>query len=236
MTAPRAHSLDGGWILEAPGAPTAPRPLHFEPESLRAEGRITGSSTGRHQAWFFEVGDLELVLRHYWRGGFLARLTDDLHLWSGLSRSRPYRELALLAQLRADGLPVPRPVGARILRRGPTYRADLVTVAIPHTRTFADAILEGTLDGAAWVEVGRTLRQFHEAGAHHADLNVRNILLDQAGTVWLIDWDKGRRRRPGGRWAHRTMARLHRSLSKEPELARAAEEHWPTLLRAWEAG
>ncbi len=178
-----------------------------------------------------------MVLRHYWRGGLVARVSDDLHLFTGVRRSRPWREVALLSELVTRGLPVPEPVGARLTPRGPFYRADLLTRRIPHTRTFADWVRgeEGD-DPAVWAAVGRTIRRFHDAGAHHADLNVRNILLDQTNRVWLIDWDKGR---IGGRdpaRQGRILRRLRRSLAKEAELEKVAATRWEVLARAHEAG
>src|SRR6056297_607672 len=53
----------------------------------------------------------------------------------------------------------------------------------------------------------------HDAGVCHADLNAHNIQLGGQGAVWLLDFDRGRLRRPGA-WQRRNLARLLRSLEK----------------------
>jgi 3-deoxy-D-manno-octulosonic-acid transferase len=63
----------------------------------------------------------------------------------------------------------------------------------------------------------------------HTDLNCRNILLDQAGTVWLIDFDKCRRREKGN-WQQQNLQRLWRSLHKEQ--AKLTPFHWQNS--AWQ--
>lgn len=175
---------------------------------------------------------MALVLRHYWRGGMVARLSEDVYLWAGLGHSRPYHELALLAELHAQGLPVPEPVAARVERRGPGYRGDLLTRRIPGAEPFAGRIASGRADAALWRRVGAVIARFHAAGARHADLNVRNILLNHADDVWLIDWDRGRLG-PPHQGAERQLARLRRSLSREPELEAAAAAGWVELLAGY---
>jgi 3-deoxy-D-manno-octulosonic acid kinase len=64
-----------------------------------------------------------------------------------------------------------------------------------------------------WRRVGSILARFHAVGADHADLNAHNILIDEAGTVSVIDFDRGRLRPPGA-WAAGNLARLRRSLLK----------------------
>jgi 3-deoxy-D-manno-octulosonic acid kinase len=64
-----------------------------------------------------------------------------------------------------------------------------------------------------WQVIGETLREFHDHGVDHSDLNVRNILIDDDGCVFLIDFDKGRLRGPGS-WKAANLNRLQRSLRK----------------------
>ena len=42
------------------------------------------------------------VLRHYQRGGWAAKLSDDAYLYTGAERTRPFREWRLLAQLTTE--------------------------------------------------------------------------------------------------------------------------------------
>src|SRR5690606_1497310 len=67
--------------------------------------------------------------------------------------------------------------------------------------------------GAAWREIGRMIRRFHEHGVRHPDLTAHNILLDGAGRAYLVDFDNAKLKRPG-RWRESGIARLERSLRK----------------------
>jgi len=223
------------WLIHDPDTPFRIEDWLFDPDQLQARNLLSGVSQGRRSAWFFSHADMPLVLRHYWRGGMVARLTADVHGWNGLKRSRPYRELNMLRQLREAGLPAPRPVACRLIRSGPFYRGDIITGMIPGSDTFAQRIRNNELTSSDWRNVGRMIRRFHEHGACHADLNVRNILLDTDGRPWLIDWDQSSWRKPGN-WRRETMERLRRSLSREADLESQAEVHWPALLGAYRGG
>lgn len=205
----------------------------FDPDALAQRELISGTSAGRNSAWFFHLEGATLVLRHYWRGGIVARLSPDVYVWTGRDRTRPFREWRLLARLREQGLPVPMPVAARARRQAAGYRADLVTAAIPGATPLDERLRAESVDLTIWRHLGTVIRRFHAAGACHADLNVRNILLDPEDTPWLIDWDQGRLRRPGSRWQQANLARLRRSLAKEPELDAAAQDGWELLLAAY---
>lgn len=228
------HQRGRTYLISPPAWPEPPPEWLFDPDGLRARGLLQGSGSGRRPAWFLEQGGTALVLRHYWRGGMVARLSADVYLWTGLRRSRPYRELLLLAELHGRGLPVPEPVAARVRRQGPGYRGDLLTRRIPGAEPLAARIAEGGAPHGLWHAVGATLARFHAAGARHADLNVRNILLDPADGVWLIDWDQGRIGTPHED-ADRQLARLRRSLSREPDLEAAAGAGWEALLEGYRA-
>jgi 3-deoxy-D-manno-octulosonic acid kinase len=204
----------------------APEPWMFDPEALRERGLSLGlGDDGRGRVLFFDPplpgSGGQWVLRHYLRGGSVARILGDRYLWTGLSRSRPFREFALIAAMRDEGLPVPRPVAARLQRSGPHYRADLVTQRIPDARSLDARLRDGRLAAGAWRRIGACVRRFHDAGYCHADLNSRNILIDVCDRVWLLDWDRGRWR-PQGSWREANLARLRRDLEKRLGL----HAHW----------
>ncbi|HUO94728.1 MAG TPA: 3-deoxy-D-manno-octulosonic acid kinase [Steroidobacteraceae bacterium] len=213
-----------GAILYEPSRLDHPTPADFDPAALGAAGRITGTATGRGSAWFVAPrSGAATVLRHYRRGGLIARLVADRYLWRGEEATRAFRELRLLATLEALGLPAARPVAARYRRSGLLYRADLITLAIPGARSLADRLADPAVP---WARIGATLRAFHDAGACHADLNARNVLIDAEGGVHLIDFDRGTLAAPG-RWRERNLERLQRSLVK---IGGRRPEGWTALL------
>lgn len=203
----------------------------FEPDHWRRVGGLDLMPAGRGRIAFIHHADGDWVLRHYRRGGLIAHVSDDRYLWSGAERTRSFREWRLLATLHAWGLPVPAPVAARYQRNGLLYRADLITVAIPHEATLAKLLFERRVSNDAWSGIGATLARFHARGVQHADLNAHNILLDSAREVHVLDFDRGCIRARGG-WEAAVLARLRRSIAK---IAGAAfpEDGWRLLLSAY---
>ena len=201
------------WIADSGPARLPADP--FDAASWQARGAWTPTAGGRGSAGFIDHGPHGLVLRHYRRGGLVGRWLHDTYLGRNAGTSRAMREFALLAQLRAGGLPVPQPVGARMQRSGLwRYRADLIVERLPDTRTLAERLAAGErLDAAQWHRIGATIRQLHEAGVDHVDLNANNLLVAADGTVWIIDFDRCRAR-GGHAWRAGNLARLHRSLRK----------------------
>ncbi len=157
------------------------------------------------------------VLRPYRRGGLIATLSHSRYLWTGLERTRAFREMRLTASLFSQGLPVPRPIAACVTRHGLTYEAALITQRIPGARALADWLNDASLPDETLnhvlASVGRMIRRFHDHGLDHVDLNARNILIDTPGTPWLIDLDRCRLRRPG-KWREANLQRLERSMRK----------------------
>ncbi|WP_372613869.1 3-deoxy-D-manno-octulosonic acid kinase [Halomonas sp.] len=187
-------------------------PSLFEPDHWRRTGTIVGQAPGRGASLFLEVPGEHWVLRPYRRGGLVARLSTKRYLWTGLERTRGFREMHLTAELFDGGLPVPRPVAAGVTRHGATYEAALITVRIPTAHALAER-LPHDADDALLETLGRTIRRFHDAGLDHVDLNARNLLIDARDKVWLIDLDRCRWRSPGP-WQRANLERLARSVEK----------------------
>lgn len=164
---------------------------------------------GRAAAWFVQLPAFEAVLRHYRRGGLVAKFVRDRYLWSGFEKTRASVEFDLLRTLWRVGLPVPRPIGAAAWRSGLTYRAALLTERIPHAKSLAQCA-----DIEIWKRAGAAVASLHRFGVWHADLNVYNILFDHQAKVWLIDFDRGRlgKLTPGQRAEN--LSRLLRSIKK----------------------
>lgn len=190
---------------------------------------------GRGGAYFLDVASHRWVVRPYRRGGLVALVDRDRYLWTGEDRVRSLREWRTLAALRALDLPVPRPIAARYLRAGWSYRADLITERLANTEPLSARLERATASLTIWIAIGRVLRRLHDAGAFHADLNAHNILLDTGDAVYVIDFDRGGVRSPGA-WRDANLARLYRSLRKisatlPPD--RFGLTEWETLIAAY---
>jgi len=126
----------------------------FDPAFWRARGELDAVTGGRGSAWFVGSGAHQWVLRHFRRGGFIARLSKDAYVWTGERRVRAFAEWRLLELLRRRGLRVPKPVAARYQRRGLWYRCDLITERIPGARPLSALLCEEPLAAAQWRAVG----------------------------------------------------------------------------------
>lgn len=209
----RIQRVGGATVLYDAGLPGEDAGRVFDEEYWDGRSRPLAERTGRGAVQVLESGAEEWVLRHYRRGGLVSRFVDDHYVWSGLERTRSFREWRLLARLHALGLPVPRPVAARVRRAGLLYRADIITAYLPGTRPLSALLDDGRPPAELWRSVGRMLRAFHDSGVEHPDLTAHNILLDDAGRVFLVDFDNAHIRAPGA-WREAGLARLQRSLRK----------------------
>ncbi len=164
---------------------------------------------GRAAAWFVRVDGFDAVLRDYRRGGLVARFVQDRYFWTGLQNTRAFREFDLMRTLWREGLPVPRPLGAAVWKRGLTYRAALLTQRIPDAQPLAH-----TTEQTLWKRAGVAIAAMHRFGVWHADLNVFNVLCDAQGKIWLIDFDRGRLETLPPEKRAENLSRLLRSAKK----------------------
>ena len=190
-----------------------PGPDFFSVDYWRSRQALKGDAVGRGSAWFIEIPG-PVVLRHYLRGGWAAKFSRQRYFFTGISRSRPFREYRLLSELFELGLPVPRPVAALCQHHGVTSSGAIMTARIDSSNTLADSLTGDGLVGGVWANVGRCIRRFHEAGLWHADLNARNILLDAQHQVFLIDFDRARFSPGKPVSGEGNLKRLKRSLTK----------------------
>jgi 3-deoxy-D-manno-octulosonic-acid transferase len=214
----------------------------FEPNSYSSNMHNLATGSGRGQAHKVEHDGHTWVLRHYRRGGWVARWVHDTYPSGPTAGSRAMQELLLLRHMRSLGLPVPQPVAAHCQRhskwlgRHSRYRANILIEHIPNTRNVVQCLREGPLAPEAWQAVGQAIAQMHSKQVYHSDLNAHNILLDPAGKVWLVDFDKCGLR-PGDGWKADNLARLQRSLRKEfPQyiFGSSFDADWDLLMTAYQ--
>ena len=235
MNEAQVPSATTGAILFDAALGAAPTDAWFDRAHWQALGLAEAETGGRGGVAFVQTPVGACALRHYHRGGLVARFSADRYLWTGAARTRAFREFRLLARLAAQGLPVPDPVGARYQREGVRYRADLLTRRIHPARTLAQKLAAGEAGAALAQRIGTTLARFHAAGVWHADLNAHNVLVDANDTVWVIDFDRGRVRAPGAAWQQANLARLRRSLDKlgARKVDAFDAQFWHPLLAAY---
>lgn len=221
---------DDQWVAE-------PLDSIFDAEYWQAHQRVIGSAQGRGTTWFIALPLLEAALRHYRRGGLLAKLVRDHYWFQGWQKTRSCAEFHLLAHLYEQGVHVPRPIAARAVKKGLWYQADLLSEKIPAARDLVAVLKESSLDEDQYRAIGQEIAKLHRAQVNHTDLNIHNILIDVSGKVWIIDFDKCHEAL-GDDWKTDNLQRLLRSFKKEQqrEGIHWREEQWPFLLAGYHAG
>ena len=187
----------------------------FDNEYWQQQDKIVGAKKGRATAWFFCHHDLTAVLRHYWRGGLVGKVLSDQYFFNSVEKTRVYQEFALMMQLIKLGLNVPMPIAAKICVNGLIYRGDIITQAIAGAQSLLDVLKIRPLTELEITKIAEVIAKFHNNGVYHADLNINNILFDETGEVFIIDFDRGELRSPNLSWQQANMARLARSFNKE---------------------
>jgi hypothetical protein len=165
--------------------------------SLSALGSTGESGAGNRQSAFrINIGGApEMFVRRSRRGGIAALLLNDIYLGT---IPRPLTELALTVDAMNRGVPVVEPMGAIVEWIGPAiYRGFFLTRAMPgmtlwkFLQTDDDPVVRSHV-----LERARAaIETMHAKGLSHADLNLHNLLVTQAGdsfTVMILDLDKSR--------------------------------------------
>lgn len=211
----------------------------FQCKNFEKSDRLLGSSRGRGITWFLYTADLlgvNSVLRHYYRGGLFGKIVKDRYFFCSLDKTRAVQEFKLLEQLHQWHLPVPRPLACQIRRRFLSYTADILLEKIEQTQDLSQVLQKAPLSTAQYQQIGGLIRQLHNHQVHHSDLNIHNILLDQQGKFWLIDFDKCQIQ-GGEAWKSANLERLLRSFHKEQKRLGIFfnEENWAALKQGYDA-
>ena len=169
---------------------------------------------GRGKALLINCQGLPSVLKHYYRGGLVSNFLSETYLWQGKRNARSINEFMVLQEMFQAGLPVPRPIAARVKRQGIFYTADLITSRIDNSSSMGDLLKKDSMSSDLWKNIGSCIASFHMKGFYHHDLNVENILIDSDQKVFLLDFDKAVQMDPSNSMAQKNINRLQRSLNK----------------------
>jgi tetratricopeptide (TPR) repeat protein len=231
-----------GFEVIEDGTTTVVKPAYAE--AVRQRRPAAGDEppkAGRAPMERLALPDGVALVRRCRRGGLLGRFLGDTHF----NGRRFLREIALSDALRRRGIPTPEAIGGvrREVIPG-VYRAEILTREVPGSLDLA-AALRTLPPGEAGAErkrellaaAARLLRQMHDAGLWHADLNARNILIIPDGSAMILDLDRAELLDElpfRGRAAN--LARLYRSLHKlglAP--APVGDADWGAFYRAYAA-
>jgi len=232
----REQSLDRGYIIYDRDVVQSGEDISFDPKQLADVGSVVGKVQGRGVTYFIKLKGQDCVLRHYYRGGAIARVIRDKYFWTGIRRTRAWREWCMLEKLCEMGLPVPRPVAARVLRRGPFYTADIIIERLIGACSLTELLRQHKLGEDLWRSIGTCIRRFHDAGVYHADLNAHNILLKGKDAIYVVDFDRSKLCNQSDRWRLRNLTRLYRSLIKLRKYTDAyyfSDRDWQALCEGY---
>lgn len=210
----------------------------FDGNYWQQQDLIVGTSHGRSITYFFEHQKKQYVLRHYYRGGLLGKLVEKSYFFNGVKKTRAFEELKTLKKLRKKKLPVPKPVAALITTNQVKYQASIILRLIKDAQDLFQCLQTNKITAQQWQQVGAMIRKFHEVGLYHSDLNIHNIMLDDKGKFWLIDFDKAQWIKPNHPKLQDNLSRLLRSLRKEKNKLPSfywEESDWAELLMGYAA-
>ncbi|MDP9177221.1 MAG: hypothetical protein M3O61_06030, partial [Gemmatimonadota bacterium] len=162
------------------------------------------------------------VVRRSMRGGALARLGTDLFF----PPTRGLRELITSVQLREAGVSTPEIIAYVVYRAGVILRrTDVVTRELTGGADLASLLADkerGERRHTVLEEAAALLAALSRAGAHHPDLNLKNILVtgiaggeQNASRAHILDVDRIRFHVPGDPIVlQANIDRLERSIRK----------------------
>lgn len=184
-----------------------------QPDARKFRGRVPAFAVSLPQ------GGGDVVVRHAMRGGALGKTGSDLFF----PPTRALRELINSMRLRMAGVPTPEVVAFVTYRAGPLLRrSDVATREIKDAHDLSVVLKEmpnGDHRAQCLTATGNLLAVLARVGAHHPDLNARNVLItwdDAHGARGhVLDVDRIRFHVPADPMVSKAnFGRLERSLKK----------------------
>ena len=177
-------------------------------EKYQLEGKIIHEYSGRGKTYLVtDRYNNRVVIRHYWRGGMMFKLLKDKFFRLSENANRSEKEFDILLLLTE--------LTPRDFKSGLFVTNDIILQEIPGAKTIAKILQERNLTDIELGKIGAVIGQLLTAGILHTDLNISNILLDGAGNIWIIDFDKCFLREINKKKYKKTLSRLERSFEKE---------------------
>ncbi len=167
------------------------------------------------------LGNVSFVVRDYCHGGLFGKILRDI-FWNSL---RPLRELSICEVAGKSGIKTSEVIAIvknRVL--GPIYKCRLVSKEITGAIDLMELLLNAEKNKLVAQKrqiinkTAKAVKGMHGAGIYHADLHLKNILIQSAVgkvDVYIIDLDKSRQyEKISLHQRMRNIMRLDRSVEK----------------------
>jgi tRNA A-37 threonylcarbamoyl transferase component Bud32 len=166
----------------------------LNPDGLWEKASRRSHLTGRGEVLVRRGPRGAVAIRRYRHGGLLRSLTGDLFFFG----NRPFQELVVTEQARSAGVPTVKILAAVKQKGGWWYRGYLITEYLPAALDlihYLDQQPLGTKRQKVIEQAAKAVRKIHQKGIYHADLHLKNFLVEEGkrARVFLIDFDKSRR-------------------------------------------
>ncbi|RMD86500.1 MAG: hypothetical protein D6808_03150 [Candidatus Dadabacteria bacterium] len=130
-------------------------------------------------------------MKHLTRGGVLGRFVSHSYMRRG--RPRAEDEFRRLAQAVSLGIRVPKPI-LYAVKGGMVYRCWIATKEVSSAITLADlSTKDEDLARTATADAATEIAKLITHSIYHIDLHPGNVIVDSAGRVYLMDFDKTRK-------------------------------------------
>lgn len=175
-----------GYHIHHEGATTLIVKPEVDAAKIPLSGPIGRPTTlkGRRQLRFLEP---DLIVREVVHGGLFASLSSDRFL----SPARSIRELSINAYLISNRVPTPEIMALRIIRSGWYKNIAVISRLVPKATDLIAYLATAHEDaGRRFEQAGELVRRLHDLKVYHADLHLKNFLLDSSGGMWVLDLDK----------------------------------------------